>query len=97
MHKNYVLVYEWHKDDGWYGANFRAILSLQDKVGFPTLGALNQHRTLFKNHVNKRFKLEAKNKDMKTGLREDFKSFIYCGSGPSLSYKHFDVNLEDIK
>ena len=98
--KDLVLVYHWHIDDGWYGKNYRAILSIEKNKGFQSKKDISKFKTLFRNQINKRFinsNLQAKNKDMIIGERKEFKSYIYCANGPSLSYTHFDITTEDIK
>jgi len=101
--KDLVLVYQWCKNDNWYGQRYRAILSSSENVGFQTRTEINKLRTRFKNFIKKRFQdriwelpTGITNKSLLLGERKEFVDYIHYSNGPSLYYKHMNFNLEDL-
>jgi len=95
--KNFTLVYNWNKADGWYGQNYRVMLLTDkvNKIGFTTKSEANKFKTSFKNYINKRFNFKIKNKNMSVLEVCDCITYKYMGSGPSYACTNYAVGLDD--
>ncbi len=89
--KDLVLVAAWFVDDNWYGKRYRAMLG-----PFQTKTEANKFKAKLKKFVLRKYKRKVANDDMTVGERDTFKDYIYNSFGPSLSYKHFPITVEDI-
>lgn len=94
--KNLVLVYSWCVNDNWYGQRFRIILFKEKGKGFLTKTEIHKHKTPFKNFINKKYEFKIKIKDLEIGDIKEFPDYTYCACGPSLSYNHREMTIQEM-
>ncbi len=91
-----VLVATWYVDDGWYGRNYRLILSKTETEGFKNLKETKQYKAQLNRYANERYHREGTVKQLSFAGLTNFVKFTYCGAGPSLSYSHFHITVTEL-
>jgi len=89
-------------DDGWYGDRHRVILSNENGEGFRTKTEAKKFTARLKNYTQKRFGHRIKypkvtNNDISIADNSTLETYVYCGSGPSLSHTHHFITTNDLK
>lgn len=100
--KDYVLTFNWWEDDGWYGNNYRILLSPSDGVGFVRKTDANKYRSALKKLIIERYSNGIKGrkilaKDMDCVERDTLVTYQYCGAGPSYYCKQIELTIDDLK
>ena len=101
--KDLVLVGTIHIDNGWYGDNHRVILSEEEGGGFKRKADAKKFTSKLRKYVAKIFE----NRTMADGNskihvsidcdeRDTFISYTYVSAGPSISYKHHDITVDEL-
>lgn len=100
-HKDYVLAFEWWEDDGWYGDNFRILLSRHSNKGFKTKKEAKFFNRALKEYINKKYSKRIKRKvlvkDFDCDERDKFETYRYCGAGPSYHCNEINITISDIE
>lgn len=92
--KKIVLVASYGVDDGWYGENFRIILSKTDKACFTTKTEAKKYASALKKYVKVHHTTEKPR--MSCNELDSYVEYTYCANGPSLSYYHINVAVKDL-
>jgi hypothetical protein len=94
MESKWVISLETYTDDGWYGKNNRYYYAGHDSQGFKNKTEAGKFKGKLKKYVKELIKYRNQteiNGDVKVGLLGDFKTYIYCGAGPSYSCTNIEV------
>ena len=101
--KDLVLVGTICIDNGWYGDRHRIILSESEGIGFTRKGDARKFATKLKKYVARVFENRTMADDscklhvsIDCEERESFVSYTYISAGPSISYKHHDITIEEL-
>jgi len=92
--KDLVLVGTICIENGWYGDRHRIILSESEGIGFNRKGDAKKYATKLKKYVLRKWGIPGASIDCDE--RESFVSYTYISSGPSLSYNHHDITVEEL-
>jgi len=98
-----VLYIEWCVENGWYGERYRYILKLDELI--TSKSKLNKYKSPMRKFMKNELKENPhspiyRNDDsflLDIKERAELKEYIYTGAGPSFSWKHLEVTLEDLK
>ena len=88
-------------EDGWYGDRHRIILTDNDE-GFRTKTEAKKYTAKLKKYANmwvkqnKNIVYTVKKDDIAVTEHNELQSYVYCGSGPSLFYKHHYINIQQL-
>jgi hypothetical protein len=92
-----VLVIEWHVKDNWYGQNYRMVLSKSETEEFKNAKEAKPYRSLLAKFINDKFKLKVTAKRSNFGKLLSFKTYIYCGAGPSYSCNNIHITVAELE
>lgn len=92
--KDIVLVAQYYIDNGWYGDRYRVILSKEEGLGFTTKTEAKKYAAkLKKRGLNVK---GAKKPVILCDERTQFEEYTYISCGPSLSYTHINITVNDL-
>lgn len=98
--KDLVLVGTIYIDDGWYGDNHRVILSEEEGGGFKRKADAKKFTSKLKKYITSIFEHKADNIKGKPHIdcdeRDTFISYTYVSAGPSISYKHHNITVDEL-
>ena len=103
--KDIVVVAGYCVDNNWYGDRYRHILSETAGVGFTSMTAAKRFSARLKKVIGDRLPKTRPLSDkpylsgdlyIEIGERETFVDYMYVSAGPSLSYKHIDLDVEEL-
>lgn len=91
-----VLVATWYVDDGWYGKNYRCILSANETAGFKNAKEAKQYKALLARYVTEHFHQKKTAKKISFGIMSSYVQYTYYSMGPSLYYEHYHSTVQQL-
>jgi len=88
-----TLVATWWINDDWYGKGKRVLLT----GNFKTKSEAKKYSKKMKSYIMTHFNKKITSKDLQVEIYSTFKSYIHCSFGPSQSWNHFDITIEDLE
>ena len=92
-----VLAIEWHVKDNWYGQNYRMVLSKSENEEFKNAKEAKPYRSLLAKFVNAKRNQKLNAKRTTFGKLLSFKTYMYCGAGPSYSCTNSYVTVAELE
>ncbi|MCK5016716.1 MAG: hypothetical protein KAS32_06530 [Candidatus Peribacteraceae bacterium] len=103
--KDLVLCYTICLDDGWYGDRHRFILSVDTDIGFTTKTTAKKYASKLKkfllNNDNyykyRKLIVKLTTKEIGCSERSELVDYTHVSPGPSLSYTHHNITVEELE
>jgi len=92
-----VLAIEWHVKDNWYGQNYRMVLSKSETEEFKNAKEAKPYRSLLAKFINDKYRQKVTAKYSTFGKLLSFKTYIYCGAGPSYSCHNYNITVAELE
>ena len=91
-----VLAAGWSEDDGWYGKNYRLILSASETDGFKNAKEAKKLKGEFARYATARSRQKIAAKQISFNKLSSYQTYIYCSMGPSYSCAHYHITVNEL-